>query len=91
MLAAVDSYFGLIGSHQHGTAQLTNRPKQLSTAANIQAHSLFKGFSSGLSPSDPRGHSALFSGCVITTTQLNSIFQQHPTTIALNIQFYSFF
>ena len=37
----------------------------------------------GLSPSDPRGHSALFNGCVITTTQLYSIFQPHPTSIAL--------
>ena len=26
------------------------RPKQLSTAANIQAHSFFKGFSTGLVP-----------------------------------------
>ena len=44
------------------------RPKQLSMAANIQAHSFFEGFQYGLSPSDPRGHSALFSGCVIIST-----------------------
>ena len=45
MLAAVDSCFGLIGPHQHGTANT-----EQAQIPNIQAHSFFKGFSMGLVP-----------------------------------------
>ena len=55
MLAAVDSCFGLLGLVS--TAQLTNR---LTRFLRVLV----------LSPSDPRGHSALFSGCVITSTHV---------------------
>ena len=52
------------------------------------AHSFCKGFQYGLSPSDPWGHSALFSGCVIISTYVRHSYIYYSSHIPQALRFY---
>ena len=56
-------------------------------AAYIHAHSFCKGLQCGLSPSEQRGHSALFGGCVISSMYVQHSYIYYSSYIPQALRF----